>query len=251
MAKNIAIIFAGGTGTRMGNQSKPKQFLNVNGKPILVHTMEIFQKSPVIDEMYLACIEDWIPYAKELTTTYGLTKVKDIFPGGATGQDSIYIALNKAKENNSEDTVVLIHDGVRPFITQQLIVDCINSVTEYGSAITCTPCYETIIISEDGSSIKEVPFRKETYAGQAPQGFKLGEIIQLHEIERERNPEYVDIVDSCTLYRVNGKNVHLVEGNRGNIKITTPEDYFLFKALLEYKENEDVLGLSLLNKKVK
>ena len=243
--KNIAIIFAGGTGTRMGIENIPKQFLEVDGKPIIIYTLEFFQNHMEIDEIYISCIATWMDYMKELVKDFGITKVKSIVEGGKTGQDSIYNALVEAKKYNDEDANVLIHDGVRPYITYDLISDCINSVNLYGTAITCTSCFETIIISKDGNEISEVPFRKETYAAQAPQAFKLGEIIDAHKQMRKINPDYENIVDSCTLYRVLGKDVKLVQGNRGNIKVTTPEDYFQFKSLLECKKNIDETGFNV------
>ncbi len=240
---NLAIIFAGGTGSRMGNKSRPKQFLKVDGKPIIIHTLEHFQKHEKIDEIYIACKEEYIDYLSELLDVYRIDKVVAVVPGGNTGQDSIYNALKEARRYNDGDAVVLIHDGVRPVITSNLISDNIKSVLEYGTAITCTHCFETIIISVDGNGVTKVPFRKDTYAAQAPQSFYLKDILQSHEIEREKNPEYINIVDSCTMFKSQGRDVHLVPGNRGNIKITTPEDYFIFKALLQYQESQDVLGV--------
>jgi len=234
---NIAIIFAGGVGKRLCAGNIPKQFLELYKKPIIVYTIEYFQKSKDIDEIYVACLEDWIDYMKDLVKEYKLTKVREVVVGGKTAQDSIYNALLAAKKNNFEDATVLIHDGVRPYITEKLIKECIDSVEEYGTAITTTPCYETIIVSEDSYNIKEVPFRKDTYAAQAPQAFHLGELIEAHDEMRRVNPEYINIVDACTLYRTLGRSVHLIRGNFGNIKVTTPEDYFQFKSLLECEKS--------------
>ena len=245
MKKNIAIIFAGGTGTRMGIENIPKQFLEVDGKPIIIYTLEFFQNHLEIDEIYIACIATWIDYMKNLVKEFKIDKVKEIVEGGKTGQDSIYNALMAARKNNDPNSNVLIHDGVRPYITYDLISDCINSINLYGSAITCTSCFETIIVSKDGNEISDVPYRKETYAAQAPQGFVLGEIIEAHNQMRKINPDYENIVDSCTLYRVLGKDVKLVQGNRGNIKVTTPEDYFQFKSLLECKKSIDETGFNV------
>ncbi len=240
MIKKIAIIFAGGTGTRMGNDGKPKQFLVVDGKPIFIHTLKHFEKHNEIDEIYVAMKEEYIDTTKELLKEFNLSKVVNIVPGGNTGQDSIYRALKAAKENNDDDAIVLIHDGVRPLISKNLITKNIRSVEQYNSAITSTSCVETVIISEDEKKIKDVPNRENTYFAQAPQSFRLGDIIALHEEERKLNIPYENVVDSCTLCKKYGKDIVLVEGERGNIKITTPEDYFLFKALLNYRESLDV-----------
>ena len=243
MSKNIAVIFAGGSGLRMGNSGRPKQFLEINGIPIIVYTLLFFQNHRLIDEIYISCLEGWCEHLNNKVILFGLDKVKKIVPGGATGQESIYNALEAAKENNEDDDIVLIHDGVRPFITSELISRNIESVHEYGTGITYTPCFETIIISNDSEEIKNIPVRKETFAAQAPQSFRLGEIINAHKTVRRDNPVYEDIVDSCTLFHSLGKPVHLVLGNRGNIKITTPEDFFMFKALLEYQQNADIIGI--------
>lgn len=156
MGKNIAIIFAGGSGARMGS-GLPKQFLEVNGKPIIIHTLDVFEEHPEIDEIYVACKEDYIPRLQKLVKKHMISKVMNIVPGGATGQDSIYNALSAANANNEDDSIVLIHDGVRPCITKELIDDDLESVRKYGTAITCSAMYETPVISQDGLTVDEVP----------------------------------------------------------------------------------------------
>lgn len=243
MGKNIAIIFAGGSGARMGS-GIPKQFLEVNGKPIIIHTLEIFEEHADIDEIYVACKEDYIKQLQKFVTKFMITKVMKIVPGGATGQDSIYNALCAAKENNNEDSIVLIHDGVRPCITKELIDDDLKCVKENGTAITCTPLFETPVISRDGSSIDEVPPRTSFYTAQAPQCFYLGDVLDAHAKMRKDNPDYVGVVDTCTMMKMLGKEVKLVEGPRGNIKVTTPEDLYNFRAMIQYKETEQIFGFS-------
>lgn len=241
---NIAIIFAGGTGQRMGSD-KPKQFLEVYGKPIIIHTLEKFQYHDGIDLIYVACKEDLIPEFKEMIKKYNITKVKDgcIVPGGKTGQDSIYNALKAAKLTNSDDSIVLIHDGVRPVITPEVITENIESVSKYGSAITCTACYETPLISKDGKSVDALPKRKYVYTAQAPQSFRLGDVLDSHEKIRATNPDYTDIVDTCTLMKSCGKDVRIIEGNRGNIKVTTPEDYIDLLARLSAEDQKQIFHL--------
>lgn len=242
MSKNIAIIFAGGSGARMGS-GLPKQFLEVNGKPIIIHTLDIFEEHPQIDEIYIACKEEYINKLKKMIDRFWIHKVKAIVPGGATGQDSIYNALVAAKENNTGDEIVLIHDGVRPCITPELIDDVIASVKKHGSAITCTAMYETPVVSKSGEFVEETPKRDDFYTAQAPQSFYLGEILDAHEKTRKENPSYNGIVDSCTLMRSLGKEVAIVQGNRGNIKVTTPEDLYILRAMIQYRETQDVFGL--------
>ena len=244
---NIAVIFASGKGTRMGAEI-PKQFLEINDKPILVHTVELFQYHEKIDKIYIVTLKDYIPYVKRLTEMYNLSKVQAIVEGGETAHDSIYNGLKKAEEENPGDSIVLIHDGVRPFVSADVIRANIEGVKENGNAITSVPAYETIITSSDGKVINTVPNRSETFIGQAPQSFYLKDIIEAHEEIQKRPQRYENMVDACTIIRTLGKEAFLVSGNRGNIKITTPEDVFTFKAYLQYKESEQTFGLGITNK---
>lgn len=241
MGKNIAIIFAGGNGARMGS-GLPKQFLEVNGKPIIIHTLDVFEEHPDIDEIYVACKAEYISKLKKLVKKHMVSKVMNIVPGGTTGQDSIYNALMAAKENNENDAVVLIHDGVRPCITNELLDEVLACVRKHGSAVTCNAMYETPVISQDGETVDEVPPRAPFYTAQAPQCFYLGDVLEAHTKMRQENPTYEGIVDTCTMMKKLGKNVKLVVGPRGNIKVTTPEDMFIFRAMLKYKETEQIFG---------
>lgn len=235
---NIAIVFAGGVGQRLKNEhSVPKQFLKINNTPIIIHTLELFQRHPEIDKIYISIHPDYYEYMQELVKHYYITKTSGIVLGGATGQDSIYNALSFAAAENPSDSIVLIHDGVRPNITAEVISKNIETAKKYGNAITSTSCYETILVSSNGVNPEHVPYRKDTYAAQAPQSFKLGEVLQAHEITRKINPTYQDIVDTCTLYKTLGKETFMVEGNRGNIKITTIEDLYILRALIRFKED--------------
>lgn len=244
---NIAIIFASGKGTRMKCEI-PKQFLEINGKPILVHTVELFQYHEKIDKIYISTLKEYIPYVEKLVEMNKLTKVASIIEGGATAQDSIYNGLKKAEEENDSNSIVLLHDGVRPFVSSDVISANIEGVKKYGNAVTSIPAFETVMMSKDGDVINDVTVRNETFIGQAPQSFYLKDIINAHEEIRKSENGYTNMVDACTIFRSLGKNVHMVPGNRGNIKITTPEDVYTFKAFLQYKENEQTFGLGLTNK---
>ena len=241
---NIAIIFAGGVGQRLSNgeNSLPKQFLKINDKPIIIHTLELFEEHDMIDKIYIAIHPDYYDYMQDLVKHYYITKTAGIVKGGATGQDSIYNALKLAQSENNEDSIVLIHDGVRPNITKDVISENINCAKTKGNAITCTSCFETILVSENGINPEHVPYRKHTYAAQAPQSFHLGEIIKAHEYTRKTNPQYTDIVDSCTLFKTLNKPTYMIKGNRGNIKITTIEDLYILRALIRYKEDVEAFG---------
>lgn len=241
---NIAIIFAGGVGQRLNNgeNSTPKQFLKINDKPIIIRTLELFQTHKDIDKIYISIHPDYYEYMQELVKYYYITKTAGIVNGGKTGQESIYNALKLAQKENPQDSIVLIHDGVRPNITEEVITKNIECTKKNGNAITCTSCFETILISENGINPEHVPYRKDTYATQAPQTFHLGEVIEAHEITRKTNPNYTDIVDTCTLYKTLNKKTFMVKGNRGNIKITTIEDLYILRALIRYKEDLEAFG---------
>lgn len=243
MGRNIAVIFAGGSGVRMGSGT-PKQFLKVNGKPIVIHTLDIFEEHHLIDEIYIACKADSIRRLEKLVKRFCIGKVKEIVPGGTTALGSIHNGLKVAMENNSEDSIVLIHDGVRPCITSDLIDDIIASVKDKGSAVTCTAMFETPILSKGGVFVEDVPSRDDFYTAQAPQSFFLGETLAAYDKVKEKDPEYEGMVDTCSLMRSVGKSVAIVKGNRGNIKVTTPEDLYTFRAMVQYRETKDAFGLT-------
>ncbi|MDO4485180.1 MAG: IspD/TarI family cytidylyltransferase [Bacillota bacterium] len=243
MGKNIAVIFAGGSGVRMGSGT-PKQFLEVNGKPIVIHTLDIFEEHPLIDEIYIACKEDCINKLNKYIERFWIKKVKKVVPGGSTALGSIYNGLKAAKESNNEDDIVLIHDGVRPCITSELIDDVINTVKTHGSAVTCTALFETPVLSHSGEYVEDIPSRDDFYTAQAPQCFFLGEVYEAYNKVRRDNPEYKGMVDTCSLMRSTGKQISIVKGNRGNIKVTTPEDLYIFRAMMQYRETQDAFGLT-------
>lgn len=140
---NYALIFAGGCGRRMNSKSRPKQFLELHGKEIIIYTIEHFEKHPDIEGIVVVCIKEWIDYLKRILDKNGIKKVKWIVPGGETGQDSIYNGLKVLHDNCKNEDIVLIHDGVRPLIDEQLITENIKSVKNHGSAITVAPVIET------------------------------------------------------------------------------------------------------------
>lgn len=237
---NIAVIFAGGVGRRMHSSDKPKQFLEIYSKPIIIHTLEHFEYHPMIDGIVVVCKEDWIPYLNELLYRFRIEKVRKVVPGGATGQLSIYEGLKAAKEvAGVDDTVVLIHDGVRPLINEKLITDNIESVKKNGSAITTALVTETILVVDNaGASIDYVPSRKNSRVAKAPQSFWLKDILAAHErslLEGELN-----CIDSCTMMQKCGKKLYLIDGPGENIKITTPDDFYTMRAILEAKENAQI-----------
>lgn len=236
---NIAVIFAGGKGQRMGAKDKPKQFLLVHGKPIIIHTIEVFERHPQIDAIVVVCVKDWISYMEEMVYRYRVEKVKKIVAGGKTGQLSIYNGLTAAAElYGKENHTVLIHDGVRPLIDASAITSAIEAVKIHGSAITCAPATETFLLVNNEGGITEVPDREHSRIAKAPQCFSLKEIMEVQE--RAIAEGHTDVIDSCTLMRMYGKELYLVEGAGENIKITTPDDFYMFRALYDARENRQI-----------
>ena len=244
--KKIAIIFAGGAGSRMG-ASIPKQFMTVYGKEIIIHTLERFQCNDNIDLIYVGCIENYIHNLESLIQKYHISKIPQnwIIPWGESWQDTIYKVLKRAREDNPGNSICLIHDGVRPIINDDVINANIESVEKYGSAVTVTKAFETPILSLDGKEVNEVLERNLVYTAQAPQSFRLDDILDAHEKVRNTELGYNNpkIVDSCSLMKECGNNVHIVEGNRGNIKVTTQEDYITLLGNLEINDYLQIFNL--------
>lgn len=239
--KNIAVIFAGGIGRRMNQTALPKQFLKLHGKEIIIHTLEHFQNHPQIDGIVIACVEDWVGFMKELLVKYNINKVGDVVVGGKTGQESIYNGLKRASELYGTKTNVLVHDGVRPLINEKTITNCIESIEKNGTGITTAPVTETIIRVNDEAEIVDVIDRTDCLLARAPQGFRLKELLETHEKARKIGKN--DFIDSATLMKWNGYKLSVVEGPVENIKITTPMDYYNFKAFVEAKENAELFGV--------
>ena len=239
---NTALIFAGGAGRRMHSAGKPKQFLELHGKPIIIHTLEHFERHPEIDAIAVVCIAGWIDYLKDLLIRFHIKKVRWIVPGGETSQESTRAGLGILEANcDPRDTIVLIHDGVRPLITEKVISDNIAAVREYGNAITAAPAIETIITVDENEDVTELIDRQSCRLARAPQSFYLSDIIAMHQKAMADN--YDKMIDSASLMIHYGVKLHLVEGPAENIKITTPSDFYIFKAIQEARENMQILGL--------
>ncbi|HGD0439491.1 TPA: 2-C-methyl-D-erythritol 4-phosphate cytidylyltransferase [Streptococcus agalactiae] len=238
---NIGVIFAGGVGRRMNTKGKPKQFLEVHGKPIIVHTIDIFQNTEAIDAVVVVCVSDWLDYMNNLVERFNLMKVKAVVAGGETGQMSIFKGLEAAEQLATDDAVVLIHDGVRPLINEEVINANIQSVKETGSAVTSVRAKETVVLVNDSSKISEVVDRTRSFIAKAPQSFYLSDILS---IERDAISKGItDAIDSSTLMGMYNRELTIVEGPYENIKITTPDDFYMFKALYDARENEQIYGM--------
>lgn len=239
---NTAIIFAGGTGKRMNSRAKPKQFLEMHGKPVIIYTLQHFEDHPEIDSIVLVCLESWIDYARKLVREFHIKKVTDVVPGGKTGQESIFYGVSCAYKNSScEKDIVLIHDGVRPLIDGNTITDCLTSVRKHGNAITTTPAIETIFVDGEGDRVGKIFNRSQCAMARAPQCFYLKELYAAHLKAQQENK--FDFIDSAMLMQYYGAELHTVSGPVENIKITTPTDFYLFRALLDAQENMQIVGL--------
>lgn len=241
---NIAIIFAGGRGLRMGS-ALPKQFLEVNGVPIIIHTLMAFQQHTEIDAIYLVGNPDYHEHSVALVSKYGLTKVRKVVDGGDSALDSVYRGLIMALKECSPDDIVLIHDGVRPCVSKELISANIEAVEKFGNSISVVPCVETVVSVKD-AEIDGIPPRSQSFIAQAPQSFRLRDIVSAHDRFRGVNPDYVGVVDQATLCHTIGIRMHITKGERANIKVTTPEDVQFFKTYLscrEYVAAQEAMGI--------
>ena len=231
----IALIIAGGVGNRMG-QDIPKQFLTVNEKPVIMYTLEAFQNHPQIDVIAVVCLQGWETVLQSYANQFNITKLKHIIPGGDCGQASIRNGVYELEKHYSKDDLVLIHDAIRPMVSAEIISDCISKTLQFGNAITCIPCAEAMLQTEDSKvSCGSYP-RDRLKRTQTPQGFKIGEICQLHRDALQAG--ITNSVASCTLMIEMGKQVHFSAGSEKNIKLTTVEDIDIFKALLASKRSE-------------
>ena len=211
-------------------------------KPIIIHTLEKFQNNENIDAIVIACIKQWINHLLQLIEYYHISKVKRIVPGGETGQLSIYAGLNAAKDiAEGKNAIVLIHDGVRPLINDDVINKNIASVMKNGSAITSVNVTETIMEINDDASIKYIPDRTHSRLARAPQSFLLDEILDVHNKALLEGKK--DFIDSCTMMSHYGKKLYLIDGPIENIKVTTPQDFYIMRAILDAQENSQIYGL--------
>lgn len=233
---NIALIIAGGSGQRM-HQDIPKQFLNVFDKPIIVYTMQAFQNHPEIDAIEIVCIDGWHDVLRAYAKQFGIAKLENIVSGGKNGQDSIRNGLEDIhSRHHEEDDVVLIHDAIRPMVSEKIISDNIRVCRANGNAITVVPCTAAMLKTYDSFSSTEQIARDNLKITQTPQAFFVNEIMASHKQALEMG--ITNSVASCTMYIEMGKKLYLSDGSEKNIKITTTEDVEIFKALLKAKKDE-------------
>lgn len=230
----FAVIVAGGIGSRMRNADMPKQFMELCGKPIIVHTVERFIHSKRVDKIYIGVHPEWIQYTDELLIKYfGSKDVAVTVPGGADRNGTVFNVIDRIEKDFgvSEDHIVLTHDAVRPFITQKMINENIDAVREHGAAAVAYNSIDTIVMSEDSDFITSVPERRKMYNVQTPQSFRINLLRKLFESLDEE--EKKTLTDACRICTVRNQPVYIVEGDISNIKITTPTDFKFAEAIAE------------------
>lgn len=225
---NIAIILSGGIGTRMG-ASIPKQYIEVNGKPIISYAVEKFIKHHMIDVIIIALNREW----QEFVTSHLQNDYKPLYYSkpGETREHTIYNALKKVKELGGEDSdIVIIHDAVRPLVSENVISDCLKGCIDYDAAIATIDVKDTIYVSTEGDCITSVPNRATLHAGQTPEAFKLGKYLQIHD--KSSDEEIRKVTGGAQFAYQKGLKVFLSKGAEINFKITTPEDLNRFSQIV-------------------
>ena len=228
-----AAILAGGIGSRMASE-KPKQYINIGGKPIILHTIEKFCLCSEFEEILILCPKDWIEYTKGLIAKHisPSDRIK-VIEGGSTRNETIQNAISyiEASGKLDEDTVIVTHDAVRPFVTYRIIKDNIEAAVNYGACDTVVPATDTIVASEDGDVISAIPDRSKLYQGQTPQSFNA---LKLQKLYRSLTEDEKDILtDAAKIFVIKGEPVKLVKGETYNVKITYPYDLTVAEGLLK------------------
>ena len=235
----FAAILAGGIGSRMGGTETPKQFLTLGDKPIIIHTIEKFVINSKFDKIIVLSPKSFINHTKNLINEYfGENNNIIVLEGGDTRNDTLINSIDYIKDNFSidDDSIIVTHDSVRPFVTHRIIEDNIKAAKEFGACDTVVPATDTIVESVDGKIIRDIPIRDNFYQGQTPQSFKINKLYEL--INNLSDSETNILTDACKIFVLKGENVHLVKGEITNIKITYPYDLKLANTILK-ESNHD------------
>lgn len=233
--KNYVIILAGGIGSRVGG-AMPKQFLSLSDKPIIVHTLENFERNSNIDGIVIVCVKDWFSHLRKILCEYKFSKVIDVVEGGESGHDSTRNGIFSLRGKLSSDDFVIIHDAARPILPQGAIEEMLRVAHEKGNASLAIPCYETVIYTDNGLSGDKKLDRSKIMRIQTPQAYRYGEILPLYEKAEAENKHDFIYADLVLIYY--GKTVYFSKGFTNNIKITRKEDIPLCKALMSFSEKE-------------
>lgn len=233
---NIALIIAGGSGHRMG-QDVPKQFLTVNEKPIIIYTLENFQNNPKIDDILVVCIDGWQGVLEAFAKQFNITKLKYIIKGGASAQESIRLGVNKLHENYEGDTCVIIHDGIRPLVDESVLNDVIKKCEKYGNGVTSLPYNEQIFVINDENTTKKYIPRETLRRVSTPQAYKLDKLYNSYERAFKENIGISGSSYVNTMMVELGETLYFAKGSDKNIKLTTKDDLYIFKAYIAAKED--------------
>ena len=233
---NTAIILAGGTGQRM-HQEIPKQFINVNDKPLIIYTLEAFQKHPQIDSILVVCIDGWHDILKAYARQNHISKLKWVISGGSTGQESIRNGVFALENECKEDDIVVIHDGIRPLVDENVLSDVIVKCGIYGNAVTSLPYNEQIFVKKDEETTEQYIPRETLRRVSTPQAYKYGTLLRSYKRAFEEKIGIYGSSYTNTMMTDLGETLHFAAGSDKNIKITTQDDLELFKTLLMLKEH--------------
>ena len=228
-----ALITAAGSGRRMELET-PKQFLHVRGKPVLVHTLERFQRHPEIDAICVVTLPERVESVRGYGSSFGLSKLRWVVPGGATGQESIRNGVRELARHLDPEDLVLVHDGVRPMVSAEIISDNIATCRRHGNAIAVLPSFDAMCRSADGVSSDTLERRDELWRTQTPQALPLKALAWAHD-QAEANG-LANVVATFALWIALGITVHFSKGSETNLKITTQADLAIFRALLSVEE---------------
>lgn len=242
---NYAIILAAGVGQRMRSGGLPKQFLQLMGKPIVVYTLEKFEQTEDIDKVIIVCHGSYVEQMQKLVNLYQLSKAEIIIVGGSNRQNSLQRGLDAVKQMGGQnDDIVVIHDGVRPLVNITTIQENVRIAKQHGCAVTVHPVTESVVITKsEEAEISDFMKRADTYSLTAPQSFQLGKIIEAYKAMEGADEGEIPLLDAAMVYAKAGGEVHLVKEQGPNIKITTAEDFYFLKAILELEENKYIFGL--------
>lgn len=236
----FAAVFAGGIGSRMGNSDTPKQYLELGTKPVIIHTVEKFFINDRIDEILVLCPKAWVAHTKDLVEKHlPAGKKVTVIAGGATRNGTLEAAIEYIESNyeTDEQTVIVTHDAVRPFLTHRIICENVDAAIEYGACDTVIPATDTIVESVDGKMISSIPERNKMFQGQTPQSFRLKELERV--LASLTEDEKAILTDACKIFSIKNKPVYMVTGEVYNIKITYPYDLKVAKTLLKGKDSDD------------
>ena len=230
----FAVILAGGIGSRMGGTDTPKQFLTLGDKPVIIHTIEKFVINSKFDKILVLSPQNFINHTNNLISEYfGENNNIVVLKGGKSRNDTLINSIKYIEENFEidDDSIIVTHDSVRPFVTHRIIEDNIGSAKKFGACDTVVPATDTIVESIDGNVISDIPIRDNYYQGQTPQSFKINKLSKL--INSLSDDETNILTDACKIFVLKGEKVHLVEGEITNIKITYPYDLKLANTILK------------------